>query len=117
MGIKCKYDNGLDPYINFAEALCCRDKIEDSKILTVEFKDVVEALLSYLKKRYQLVIELRFGLYDKGPFSYKEIALILDVSTDMIRQIEQKSLRLMRRWLYRWIGFLNVISKVSNEND
>jgi len=60
-------------------------------------KEIILNVLKTLTSREERVLKLRFGLEDNNPMSFKEIATLLNVSKDRVRQIETKALRKLRQ--------------------
>ena len=60
----------------------------------------IHGFLLKLPERERLVIELRFGLNDKGavpPKSLSEVGNILGLSKERVRQIEERALLRLRK--------------------
>jgi RNA polymerase sigma factor (sigma-70 family) len=62
-------------------------------------ENVLELALSCLNARERKVIEMRFPIYGGSKQSLNDIGKLLQVSGHRIRQIQEKSLRKMRRVL------------------
>ena len=56
----------------------------------------VKDLLKYLTERERFVIEQRFGFGDDKPKTLKEVADVLHITRERVRQIEAKSLRRLK---------------------
>ena len=56
----------------------------------------IEDILSTLSPRERQVIMLRYGLGDGRPHTLEEVAQIMEVTRERIRQIEQKSLKKLK---------------------
>lgn len=61
-------------------------------------KLVVQNMLSILKDRDRTVLEMRYGLIDGEPKTLQEVGDYFGVSRERIRQIEQNSLKRIRRY-------------------
>lgn len=61
------------------------------------FRETIREILSQLNKREQQVIRMRFGLDGEASKKFTEIAEILGVSSERVRQIEQAALEKMRK--------------------
>lgn len=55
------------------------------------------AILQKLSERHQLVLALRFGLHDGVNRTLDEVAQLIGVTREQIRQNQEKALRLIRR--------------------
>jgi RNA polymerase primary sigma factor len=64
-----------------------------------EVKDEINIALSKLSDRERLIIELYFGLKrDKEPMTLEAIGELLNLSKERIRQIKEKSIRILRHY-------------------
>lgn len=69
----------------------------DAHIDRLEFRQVVSETLETLTPREEKVIKMRFGLGADGQeYQLKEIAQLMGVTTERIRQIESKALKTLR---------------------
>jgi len=75
----------------------------DQGLMAESFKLETAQLLSFLKKRDRMVIELYFGLTGEDPKSLEEIATFLKMSKERIRQIKNTTLQALRERLERQI--------------
>jgi RNA polymerase sigma factor (sigma-70 family) len=58
--------------------------------------DKLDALLEDLNERDALVVRMRFGIGFEGPATYDEVAEVLKVTRERVRQIESKTLAKLR---------------------
>ncbi len=64
-----------------------------------DVKDEINIALSKLSDRERLIIELYFGLKgDKEPMTLEAIGELLNLSKERIRQIKEKSIRILRHY-------------------
>ncbi len=66
--------------------------IEDEIDFKLRMKQIYDKIKSVLKKREQLIIELRFGLGGKKPKTQNEVAEILGISRSYVSRIEKKAI-------------------------
>ena len=59
-------------------------------------REVIERELKTLTDREELVIKLRFGLYDGKPRTLEDVGKDFKITRERIRQIEAKALRKLR---------------------
>lgn len=71
----------------------------DKQINDKEMSSVIEKIISNLSMRQQVIIKRRFGLDGDGPKDLATIGLELDLTKERIRQIEQSTLKQIRREL------------------
>lgn len=64
----------------------------------ISWKEEIAKLLSKLKPREREIIELRYGLKDGTPWTLQEVADILNLSRERIRQIETGALEKIRTY-------------------
>ncbi len=62
-------------------------------------KERVDNLLEKIKNREKEVLDMRFGLVDGKPHTLAEVAKKIRVSRERIRQIEEKALRKLRKFV------------------
>ena len=70
--------------------------IEDEIDFKLRMKQIYDKIKSVLKKREQLIIELRFGLGGKKPKTQNEVAEILGISRSYVSRIEKKAIGKLR---------------------
>jgi RNA polymerase primary sigma factor len=63
-----------------------------------EFKEVVKDVLESLTRRERKVLRLRFGIDMHHDHTLEEVAKMMDITRERVRQIEAKALRKMRHW-------------------
>lgn len=76
------------------------DEDENKEMYREECRVQIHGFLLKLPERERLVIELRFGLNDKGtvpPKSLSEVGNILGLSKERVRQIEERALLRLRK--------------------
>ncbi len=71
----------------------------DKQINEKEMSSVIEKIISKLSMRQQVIIKRRFGLDGEGGKDLATIGLELDLTKERIRQIEQSTLKQIRREL------------------
>ncbi len=67
--------------------------IEDEIDFKLRMKQIYEKIKSVLKKREQIIIELRFGLGGKKPKTQNEVAKMLGISRSYVSRIETKAIK------------------------
>lgn len=67
--------------------------IEDEIDFKLKMKQIYEKIKSVLKKREQIIIELRFGIGGKKPKTQNEVAKILGISRSYVSRIETKAIK------------------------
>ena len=81
-----------------------RDLVEDTSdsfkpepnILNQSLRSDLEHLLTTLSEQERKVINLRFGLTNKGPMTLQEVGNIMNLTKERIRQIEKKALKRLK---------------------
>jgi RNA polymerase sigma factor (sigma-70 family) len=63
-----------------------------------EFKEVMKDVLDSLTRRERKVLRLRFGIGMNHDYTLEEIAKLMDLSKERVRQLEAKALRKMRHY-------------------
>ncbi|BAZ08595.1 RpoD family RNA polymerase sigma factor [Calothrix sp. NIES-4071] len=93
----------LDMRVGVEKETSLKDTIEDTKTTSSEnvliqesTSQEIQDLLSSLSPQQQEILTLRFGLIDEKKLSYAEIGRRLGLSRERIRQIEKKSLAILR---------------------
>jgi len=66
--------------------------IEEEIDFKIKIKQIYEKIKSVLKKREQIIIELRIGLGGKKPKTQNEVAQILGISRSYVSRIETKAI-------------------------
>ncbi|OGC05160.1 hypothetical protein A2276_04375 [candidate division WOR-1 bacterium RIFOXYA12_FULL_43_27] len=61
-----------------------------------EVIQIIEATLSGLPEKYQIVIKLRYGLDGKGAQTLQQIGNVLGITRERVRQLENKALRRLK---------------------
>lgn len=92
MNIFGSEEEGKGSPINYLSS----DEKTDSLIDDSDKKDVIKKLISSLKPVEQRVIELKYGLLDENPLSYKEISEKFDRTPEWARQISLKAEKRMK---------------------
>lgn len=69
----------------------------DTEIEHVFDKERVDSMLGAITERERMVLDMRFGLIDGKPHTLAEVADKLGVSRERVRQIEEQSLKKLRR--------------------
>jgi len=77
---------------------------DDSAVTTSAVEKVfnhekIEELLSFTTERERLVLDLRFGITDGKPHTLAEVAKVLKVSRERVRQIEKEALKRLRAYV------------------
>lgn len=72
-----------------------KEEVYDEVISSIQ-SDVIKTALSCLTSREQQIIVLRYGLEDDNVRTLDEIAELLEVSRERIRQIEEVAIRKLR---------------------
>ncbi|NQT28717.1 MAG: sigma-70 family RNA polymerase sigma factor [Candidatus Omnitrophica bacterium] len=62
-------------------------------------REKIEELLSFITEREKLVLNLRFGIADGKPQTLAEVAKVLNVSRERVRQIEKDALKRLRTYV------------------
>ena len=70
---------------------------EYEEVLDSILSDQLMVMLDSLTEREKKVVELRYGLRCKRPYTLEEIGGIMGVTRERIRQIEDKALRKLRK--------------------
>lgn len=87
-------EDGATDEIPLEEAICIADDTSVSYL--DELRQQLPALLQTVTPRERKVLELRFGLMDGRSRSLEEVAELLGVPRERVRQMEQKALRRLR---------------------
>jgi len=59
----------------------------------------IEELLSYTTERERLVLNLRFGIVDGKPNTLAEVAKVLKISRERVRQIERDAIKRLHKYV------------------
>jgi len=78
------------------------DEMPDKQINDLEMSSIIEKIISKLSLRQQVIIRRRFGLSGEKPSDLASIGLELDLTKERIRQIEQSTLKQIRRELEKF---------------
>ena len=62
-------------------------------------REKIEELLSFTTERERLVLDLRFGITNGRPHTLAEVAKVLKVSRERVRQIEKEALKRLRTYV------------------
>lgn len=73
-----------------------RNNLPDEKIMEESLKEEINSLLSHYHEREQEIIKMRFGLDNHEAQTLEEIGQVYGVTRERIRQIESKTLNLLR---------------------
>ena len=84
-------DSTLGDFIPMDEAFSAEQIVLDKAL-----REELEIAIATLEPREQVIIKLRFGLYDDRPRTLEEIGAALGVTRERIRQIEERALRRLR---------------------
>lgn len=63
-----------------------------AEMIRQELKDIMDDLLSRLNERQQQILRLRFGMDDGKSHSLEEIAKVLGISKERVRQVERQAM-------------------------
>ncbi|MBT6835931.1 MAG: sigma-70 family RNA polymerase sigma factor, partial [Bacteroidetes bacterium] len=59
-------------------------------------KDILDASLSELSSREKTIIKLRYGLSGECPLTLEEIGVMMGITRERVRQIQNKSITKLR---------------------
>ena len=74
-------------------------KSPDDGISRLMIRENVENLLEMMSPREKQVLDMRFGLLDGNPRTLAEVAMKIGVSRERVRQVEEKALKKLRRFV------------------
>lgn len=74
----------------------------ESEVMAALLRSEIDGLLSYLEPREQQVVSLRFGLDRGEPRTLDEVAEVMPLCSERIRQIERRALAKLRHPATRW---------------
>ena len=91
-----QYINNDDGNTTIGDLIC--DETQDTEAIAFNSLKIeaVKDLLKHLTDRERFVIEQRFGFEDNKPKTLKEVAEVLHIARERVRQIESKSLRKLK---------------------
>ena len=78
------------------------------------FEDRLCIWIGRLAPKYRRVIEMRYGLAGNGPHTLQEIGDTLSLSRERVRQIERKSLLLLKRYTFERLSKAPIIASSSD---
>lgn len=83
----------------FAAALPAQPQhaLPEDAVCSEELKHTIQTRLAIFPERVERILVRRFGLDGQDPATYREIGRQLGLSTERIRQIEDRALRQLRR--------------------
>ena len=95
----------LDSTVDDSQATRLSELIEDDRVRApfenafhLALHNMIDHVLEHLTKREMKIIELRFGLHGKGPYTLQETGRELGITRERVRQIQEKALLKMRRF-------------------
>ena len=68
----------------------------DESLINKQLRECLTECLATLTKREAFIIRLRYGLGDENPHTLQEIACILQISRERVRQIEKGAFQEIR---------------------
>jgi len=87
-------DSQLADFVASDESMMTTAAVED-----VFNREKIEELLSFTTERERLVLDLRFGITNDRPHTLAEVAKVLKVSRERVRQIERDALKRLRAYV------------------
>jgi DNA-directed RNA polymerase sigma subunit (sigma70/sigma32) len=103
---------------NFAEVCLIKDEAQHPEVVvsTNERREILLSALRELPAREELILRLHYGLDNETSMQLKEIAKILGISRERVRQLEARALHILRTeigilqsiaadWLPAYYGF------------
>lgn len=87
---------GVERGEGFEETLASNSLSAPAQVESQDLLEGLRTLLSHLDDRERMVIESRFGLIDGEPKTLEEIGVIVGVSKERIRQIQEELLLILR---------------------
>ena len=95
----------LDSTVDESKSTRLAELIEDERASApfenafhLALHNMIDHVLQQLTKREMKIIELRFGLHGKGPYTLQETGKELGITRERVRQIQEKALAKMRRF-------------------
>jgi RNA polymerase primary sigma factor len=78
----------------------------EKEALRILFHDKLEAMLDHLPSRQAFAVRLFYGLEDGCPYTFAEVARVMEISRERARQLVQQGLnRLSEQWGERALDF------------
>jgi len=71
-------------------------KIPEESVFFVALQEIIKQILNKLSAREKKIIELRFGLDSKGPYTLEETGKILGITRERVRQIQDNALKKLK---------------------
>jgi RNA polymerase primary sigma factor len=71
---------------------------EDTRTV-IEVRNLFLRWVRFLRLREQKIIIQYYGLYDSPQRSFREIAQEVNLSSEMVRQIKEKAMKKLKRWM------------------
>ncbi len=92
----------IDPTLSIGEAIADeRSERPEDMLQMAELERYVQAWLAELGEKHRWVIERRFGFNDEEAATLEELAKLLGVTRERVRQIQLEALQTLRRILRR----------------
>lgn len=92
----------VDPGLSIGEAIADENsEMPEDMLQTAEVEQHVHDWLAELPERHRWVIERRFGLNNQDVATLEELAEVLEVTRERVRQIQMEALQALRRLLRR----------------
>lgn len=95
--------SSLETPIDDEGNLFIRDIISDKKSSSPESmaellrtNSDIDVALSHLSPRQRKIIEMRFGLDSKQPYSLEKVGAMLNISRERVRQLEERAIRRLK---------------------
>jgi len=78
--------------------LICDDSASDpfEQVFKITLEDTITQVLQYLSAREMKIIQLRFGLTGKGPYTLEQTGKMLGITRERVRQIQEKAISKLR---------------------
>ena len=93
------------------------DNVEELIIKEEQLIEMKELLENVLTTREREILELRYGLYNSKIHTLKDIGVILNITRERVRQIEQKVIQKLKehQGLQKMLGIEDDIEKMNSE--
>lgn len=75
------------------------DEILNTVELKMQIKRLYSKIADVLKQRERIVIELRYGIYNEGTKTQREIAKMLGISRSYVSRIEKRAIKKLNKAL------------------